>query len=130
MSQKSKFWGLIDQRVRLTLGDQRVLVGVFIAFDKHLNVVLADTEEYRVIMPKKKGDPEREIKRPLGLLIIRGDNIVSVSAEKSPHVGLERTMTALGPAKAVEAPRPVELSAQNLHTSNGAKGVRGLGVQE
>ena len=84
MSQKSKFWQWIDHRVRVTIADQRMLVGTFIAFDRHLNIVLADTEEFRVLKALKPTDPEREIKRSLGLLVLRGDNIISISAEKAP----------------------------------------------
>lgn len=54
-SHKSRFWQLIDYRVRVTIQDGRMLVGTFIGFDKHLNSVLADTEEFRRIKPKKKG---------------------------------------------------------------------------
>lgn len=33
-----------------------MLVGTFLAFDKHLNVVLSETEEFRFIKPKKAGN--------------------------------------------------------------------------
>ena len=44
MSQKSKFLQYIDYRVRVTITDNRMLVGTFLAYDKHMNVVLADTD--------------------------------------------------------------------------------------
>lgn len=118
MSQKSKFWQWIDHRVKLTLNDKRMLVGTFIAFDKHLNVVLADTDEYRVLLPKKQGDPEREIKRPLGLLVIRGDSIVSISAERSPNVRVgERVQDAVfGPGKSLSDTRGAGSAARTSRT--------------
>lgn len=60
------------------------MIGTLIGFDKHLNLTLADTDEFRIIKPKKKSDPFREIKRSLGLIVIRGDSVISLYAEKSP----------------------------------------------
>eukprot|EP00438_Fugacium_kawagutii_P020843 Skav200780 [mRNA] locus=scaffold2001:561642:567531:+ [translate_table: standard] len=39
----------LDYRVRVTISDARMLVGTFMAFDKYMNVVLADCEEFRKI---------------------------------------------------------------------------------
>ena len=55
MAQKSKFLQWIDYRVRVTIQDGRMIVGTFLAFDKHMNLVLSETEEIRVIKAKKKG---------------------------------------------------------------------------
>jgi small nuclear ribonucleoprotein B and B' len=42
--QKSRFLQWIDHRVRVTIHDGRMLVGTYIAYDKHMNLVLADTD--------------------------------------------------------------------------------------
>ena len=47
-SRSGKFMQWINYRVRVQLTDTsncRFLVGTLIAFDKHMNLVLADTEE-------------------------------------------------------------------------------------
>ena len=83
MSRQSKFLMWINYRISVTLTDTRVLVGTFLAFDKHMNLVLSDTEEYSRIKAKnKKNDKER--KRSLGLVLIRGDSVISLSAESPP----------------------------------------------
>ena len=133
MSQKSKFWQWIDHRVRVTIQDQRKLVGTYIGIDKHLNCVLADTEEYRRLKPKKQGDPEREIKRPLGLLMLRGDNIVSISAEKAPQQKFDKKaqMHIMGPGKSAPFVRPGNVNSKGGNLVNqhgGAQGISGLGV--
>lgn len=80
----------INYRVRITLNDGRMLVGTFMAFDRHMNVVLSDCEEFRrvkvSVAGKKDQTEEREAKRGLGLIMIRGETIVSFTAEAPPPV--------------------------------------------
>lgn len=72
------------------MADSRQLTGTLLAFDKHMNVVLADTEEFRRIKrkPAKAASSQTptvsEEKRTLGLIILRGLHIVSLSVEGPP----------------------------------------------
>ncbi len=43
----------VNWRMSVTISDNRSLVGTFMAFDRHMNLVLADCEEYRTIKGKK-----------------------------------------------------------------------------
>lgn len=69
----------VNYRMRITLDDSRVLVGRFMAFDQHMNLVLADCEEFR--RTKKKDVSE---KRALGLVLLRGECVVLMSVESPP----------------------------------------------
>ena len=81
--------------MRVTLNDGRQMTGQMLAFDKHMNLVLADTEEFRRIRSKQQKSGalgasgssqtvEQEAKRTLGLTILRGSQIVSLSVESPP----------------------------------------------
>lgn len=70
INRQSKMLQHINYRMRVTISDHRHLVsslchhraahrttqvGRFMAFDRHMNLVLGDCEEYRKIANKKKG---------------------------------------------------------------------------
>ena len=74
----------LNYRVRVTLHDGRQLVGTFLAFDRHMNLVISDCEEYRKIKDKSGSGEEREVKRMLGLLLLRGEGISSLTPEAPP----------------------------------------------
>ncbi|KAG0245923.1 hypothetical protein BGX31_005441 [Mortierella sp. GBA43] len=85
ISKNSKMMNLINYRLRITLSDTRVLTGQMLAFDKHMNLVLADCEEFRKMKTKAgTSQQEREQKRALGLVILRGETIVSLSVDGPP----------------------------------------------
>ncbi|KAI8994969.1 hypothetical protein BDB01DRAFT_858244 [Pilobolus umbonatus] len=87
MSRSNKMSNIVNYRLRVTLSDSRTLTGQMLAFDKHMNLVLADCEEFRKIKSKGKtteGHAELEQKRTLGLVILRGETIVSISIDGPP----------------------------------------------
>jgi small nuclear ribonucleoprotein B and B' len=85
-----KMLSLINWRLKVTINDGRALTGQMLAFDRHMNLVLADCEEFRRVRPKKKAGEEpaaeQEMKRTLGLVILRGEAVVSLSVEGPPPV--------------------------------------------
>ena len=60
--------------MRITVQDGRQLVGRFLAFDRHMNVVLGDAEEFRSI-GNSSGKGTKEERRVLGLVLLRGENV-------------------------------------------------------
>jgi len=105
--------GLINWRMKITINDGRAFVGQMLAFDRHMNLVLADCEEFRRVRPKKKqGETEtpamQEMKRSLGLVILRGETVVSLSVEGPPPiVDEDKNASALpvGPGRGMPAGR-------------------------
>ena len=81
----SKLLRYVEHRLRVSLSDRRTIVGTFLAFDKHLNLVLADAEEFRTLKSNRAAIVEERVeKRALGLIILRGENVVSVAVEGPP----------------------------------------------
>ena len=114
--------------MRVTLHDGRCIVGTFLAFDKHLNLVLSEAEEFRTL--KSKGGSavleERTEKRSLGLVLLRGENVVSLAVEGPPPPSGTGKLTPGGPGVARGAGRGMH-AAPPPNASNRAPPV-GLGA--
>lgn len=64
----------VGNKVEIITNDGRVVVGILKGLDQVVNVVLANTEE-RVFTP------EGVDRQPLGLYLIRGDNVAIIGTE-------------------------------------------------
>uniref|UniRef100_M4BFA0 Small nuclear ribonucleoprotein-associated protein n=2 Tax=Hyaloperonospora arabidopsidis (strain Emoy2) TaxID=559515 RepID=M4BFA0_HYAAE len=109
MSKSSKMLNYINYRMKVTLLDSRVLVGYFMAFDKHMNLVLGDCEEFRTLRAKVKStvSEERVEKRHLGLVLLRGESVVSLTVEGPPLAKENETVGPNGPGVARAAGRGI-----------------------
>eukprot|EP01036_Dinobryon_divergens_P051097 gene51097-68401_t len=129
MSRSSRMLHYINYRMRITLQDSRMLVGTFMAFDRHMNLVLGDTEEYRRIKSKKgQGISEdREEKRSLGLIVLRGDSVVSLTIEGPPPPDDDEKITPGGPGLGRAAGRGLPMAPMAGAPVGLGGPVRGLG---
>ncbi|KNC96245.1 uncharacterized protein SPPG_08399 [Spizellomyces punctatus DAOM BR117] len=132
ISRNSKILSLLNYRLRITVQDGRTLIGQMLAFDKHMNLVLADCEEFRKIKPKgKEVQVEREEKRTLGLVILRGETIVSLSVEGPPPASDDaraRSAAAMaGPGMGRPAGRGLPMAPAGMAPMGLGGPVRGVG---
>ena len=122
----------IEHRLRVTLHDGRYIVGTFLAFDKHLNLVLSEAEEFRLSKTSGTVIEERTEKRALGLVLLRGENVVSLAVEGPPPPSAAPQLAAGGPGQARGAGRGVAAAMQQQQRGAppmglGAAPVHGMG---
>ncbi|KAJ1725371.1 Small nuclear ribonucleoprotein-associated protein B [Coemansia erecta] len=126
--------GLLNHRLRLTLLDTRVMTGQMLAFDKHMNLVLSDCEEFRTIKakgPDAKGRTQ-QIKRTLGLVILRGEMVISISVDGPPPASATRqargaAALSAGPGVGRPAGRGIPAAPPGSAPAGLAGPVRGVG---
>ncbi|CAK4034981.1 Sm-like ribonucleo [Lecanosticta acicola] len=142
---------MINYRIRAQMKDGRYILGTMLAFDPHMNLVLADSEEYRTVKRKAKqsGPPgsaqnsaqfvESQEKRPLGLAIIRGDKVAHTNVEGPPPAdpasrlgtsapgGGPPTSMQAGPGIAKPAGRGTGIGLQGPAAGVGGPGFPGAG---
>ena len=79
--------------------DGRQIVGRFMAFDRHMNLVLSDAEEFRKLPPKKGlTEEDRAVRRVLGFILLRGEEVVSMTVEGPPPQEDKRARAQAAPA--------------------------------
>lgn len=103
--KSSKLLRYVEHRMRVTLQDGRTIIGTFLAFDKHLNLVLSEAEEFRTLRSKGALVEERLEKRSLGLVLVRGENVVSLAVEGPPPTSVSGKLMPGGPGTSMSAGR-------------------------
>lgn len=113
VTKKTKMADLINFRLQISTLDGRSFTGQLLAFDKHMNLVLADTEEarttkksYQELAKAKVGSQVKvtEDKRFLGLIILRGEQVVSVVIKSGPTADIKKRMSQLKQSRPVKTP--------------------------
>ena len=99
VNRTSKMLAYVNYRMRVTILDGRQIVGRFMAFDRHMNLVLSDAEEFRKLPPKKGlSEEDRQTRRVLGFLLLRGEEVVSLTVEgPPPNVEAQAQRAPAGP---------------------------------
>lgn len=80
---KLRSW--LNQLLRITMTDGRVLIGMFFCTDRDANIILGACSEYLPEEMDIDGITVKEIEEPrlLGLVMVPGKHIVNISVDQS-----------------------------------------------
>lgn len=146
ITKKTKMSDLINNRLKIHTIDNRTYTGTLLSFDKHLNLVLADTEEARITkkslmnlrsQSQKKANKKLPIgsastttplfpseipksnkpdlaKRHVGLIILRGEQIVNFTIESGVSSDGTAGIAAVASSSAASSSRPMKQPVSKL----------------
>lgn len=132
LSRTGKLLQYVNYRMRVTIVDGRQICGRFMAYDRHMNLVLGDAEEFRKLPPKKGSKEEREERRVLGMLLLRGEEIISLTIEGPPPAedtrSLKSQVAPAGPGVGRAAGRGLPVGVPGQAPAGLAGPGRGVGA--
>ena len=110
-----------------------MLIGTLLAFDRHMNLVLGDCEEQRTSEKRVAGASrgiEQTQKRMLGLILLRGENVVCMQVDSPPRGNISKVPAKPGPGVARPAARGagMVLGGASGGSHQMGAGVPGLGA--
>lgn len=104
----------IGRRITIELTDGDTVVGKLLAFDRHANLVLADTEHSRQCKRRKS----KRMRSQLGLIVLRGTLVQSVSVSNATVSGKNvvdaRTSQRDAPVEITNAAKALQAPIQGL----------------
>ena len=112
----------LQRTLCVTLSDGRLLVGRFVAFDPHMNIVLNAAAEYPRHSNATLAAAGREKnKREVGLVVLRGEHVVNVTAVKKKVGATPAAVNAPAGAAAVPGGALPKSSVPQLPKASGAR---------
>lgn len=83
LKAKATMRGLLQSTIRVTLSDGRVVTGTYQCLDEHLNFILQDATERRMVKERSGAETvEKQQTRSLGLVMLPGKHVVKVEAKE------------------------------------------------
>ena len=83
-SKSNKITKYLNYTIEVQTTSGKTFEGKFLAFDKHMNIILSECVENRTIVNKKTKE-ERKIQRSIGLIILRGDCVLGYTPLLPPN---------------------------------------------